>query len=145
MSNLTRHDPFSIDSIPDLFQGFFRPMRSLALSNGDMPLADVKVDVTETDTAYAVKAELPGVDKKDIDVKIDGNVVSISAKAERNKELKEGERVIRSERYSGVFSRTFSLESDIDENAASAQYQDGVLSLTLPKKASAARKHLEIN
>ena len=98
MSNVTRYDPFSIESIPDMFQGFFRPMRSLALHNGDMPLSDVKIDVTETDTAYTVKAEMPGVDKKDIDVKIDGNVVSISAKAERNKELKEGERVIRSER-----------------------------------------------
>lgn len=145
MSNMTRYDPFSIESIPDLFQGFFRPMRALALHNGDMPLADVKVDVTETDTAYTVKAEMPGVDKKDIDVKIDGNVVSISAKAERNKELKEGERVIRSERYSGMISRSFSLESDIDEAAAAASYQDGVLSLTLPKKATAAKKHLQIN
>lgn len=145
MSNLTRYDPFSIESIPDLFQGFFRPMRSLTLHNGDMPLSDVKIDVAESDTSYTVKAEMPGVDKKDIDVKIDGNVVSISAKAERNKEWKEGERVIRSERYSGMISRSFSLESDIDENAATASYQDGVLSLTLPKKATTAKKHLAVN
>jgi HSP20 family protein len=145
MSNLMRHDPFSMESIPDLFQGFFRPMRSLATVTGDLPLSDVKIDVTESETAYSVKAELPGVDKKDIDVKIDGNVVSIAAKAEHNKELKEGERLIRSERYTGMISRSFSLESDIDENAATAQYQDGVLSLTLPKKTTAARKHLQIN
>lgn len=145
MSNMTRYDPFSIESIPDLFQGFFRPMRSLALHNGDMPLADVKVDVTETDTAYTVKAEMPGVDKKDIDVKIDGNVVSISAKAERNKELKQGEQVIRRERYSGVMSRSFSLASDIDEGASSATYQDGVLSLTLPKKKNTEQKRLQIS
>ena len=145
MSNPVRHDPFSIESIPDLFQGFFRPMRSLASFGGDLPLSDVKVDVTESENAYMVKADLPGVDKQDIDVKIDGNVISISAKAERNKELKEGERVVRSERYSGMISRSFSLECDIDENAATAQYQDGVLSLMLPKKTTSARKHLQIN
>jgi HSP20 family protein len=145
MSNLTRHDPFSMESIPDLFQGFFRPMRSLATVTGDLPLSDVKIDVTESDTSYSVNAELPGVDKKDIDVKIDGNVVSITAKAEHNKELREGERLIRSERYTGIISRSFSLESDIDESAATAQYQDGVLSLVLPKKTTTARKHLQIN
>ncbi|HVW49360.1 MAG TPA: Hsp20/alpha crystallin family protein [Trinickia sp.] len=144
MSNLTRFDPLSLEPMADLFQGFFRPMRGLALT-GETPLSDVKIDVSESDTAYTVKAELPGVDKKDIDVKVDGNVVSITAKAERNKELKEGERVIRSERYSGMISRSFSLDSDIDESASSAQYQDGVLSLTLQKKKSAPQKRLQIN
>jgi HSP20 family protein len=143
MSNLTRYDPFSIEPVSDLFQGFFRPMRSL-LATEDSDLAVVKLDVTESDQAYTVKAELPGVDKKDIDVKIDGNVVSIQAKVERNTELKEGERVIRRERYSGACSRSFSLANDIDENAASAQYQDGVLTLSLPKKAPAEQKRLQI-
>jgi len=77
-------------------------------------------------------------------VKIDGNVVSISATAERDKETKEGERVIRRERYSGVVSRSFSLATDIDESASSAQYQDGVLSLTLQKKKDAPQKRLQI-
>src|ERR1700687_5871048 len=143
MSNLTRYDPFAMDPMSDLFQGLFRPMRGL-MSAGEAPLLDVKIDVTETDAAYTVKAELPDVDKNDIDVKIDGNLVSINAKAERNKELKEGERVIRSERYSGAISRSFSLASDIDEGAATAQYQDGVLTLTLPKKAPSAQKRLQI-
>jgi len=144
MSNLTRYDPFAMDPMSDLFQGLFRPMRGL-MSAGEAPLLDVKIDVTETDAAYTVKAELPDVDKNDIDVKIDGNLVSINAKAERNKELKEGERVIRSERYSGAISRSFSLASDIDEGAATAQYQDGVLTLTLPKKAPSAQKRLQIS
>ena len=143
MSNATRYDPFSLEPVADLFQGFFRPMRSLGFE-AETPLSDIKIDVSESDTAYTVKAEMPGVDKKDIDVKVDGNVVSISAKAERNKEMKEGERVIRRERYSGVISRSFSLASDIDEGASSAQYQDGVLSLTLQKKKDAPQKRLEI-
>lgn len=143
MSNVTRYDPFSLEPVADLFQGFFRPLRSLTFE-GETPLSDIKIDVSESDTAYTVKAEIPGVDKNDIDVKIDGNVVSISAKAERNKELKEGERVIRRERYSGMISRSFSLANDIDEGASSAQYQDGVLSLTLQKKKDAPQKRLQI-
>jgi HSP20 family protein len=143
MVNITRQDPF--ESIPDLFQGFFRPMRTLASFGGDVPFSDIKLDVSESDNAFVVKADLPGVEKDDIDVKIEGNVVSIAAKAERNKELKEGERLIRSERYSGMVSRSFSLGTEIDENAASAQYQDGVLTLTLPKKATPGRKRLQIS
>lgn len=144
MSSPTRYDPFSLEPVADLFQGFFRPMRSLTLEGG-VPLSDIKIDVSESDAAYTVKAEMPGVNKEDIDVKIDGNVVSISAKAERSKELKEGEQVIRRERYSGAMSRSFSLASDIDEGASSASYQDGVLSLTLPKKKNTEQKRLQIS
>ncbi|CAM2188763.1 HSP20 family protein [Paraburkholderia sacchari] len=143
MSNLTRYDPFSIEPVSDLFQGLFRPMRGL-LAGEDNDLVAMKLDVTESDQAYTVKAELPGVNKQDIDVKIDGNVVSIHAKVERNTEQKEGERVIRRERYSGAFARSFSLAGDIDESTASAQYQDGVLSLTLPKKAPTEHKRLQV-
>jgi HSP20 family protein len=75
----------------------------------------------------------------------DGSLVSISAKVERNQELKEGERVVRRERYSGAVSRSFSLASEIDEATAAAQYTDGVLSLTLPKKAASQRKRLTIS
>jgi HSP20 family protein len=144
MSNVTRYDPFSMEPMSDLFQGLLRPMRGLTLG-GETPLSDIKVDITESDAAYSMKAEIPGVEKNDIDVKIDGDVVSISARAERNKELKEGERVVRRERYSGVISRTFSLASDIDEATASAQYKDGVLTLTLPKKKGAPEKRLQIS
>ena len=145
MSNLTRFDPFSLDPVvSDLFQGFFRPMRSMATPQ-DAELASMKIDVTENDGAYTVKAELPGLDKKDIDVQIDGRIVSINAKVERNKEEKEGERVIRRERYSGAFSRSFSLAAEVDDAKATAEYKDGVLSLSLPKKASTDQKSLTIS
>ena len=143
MSNLTRFDPFSIEPVSEMFQGLFRPLRGLSLE--ESPLGKVKIDVSETDASYQVKAELPGIEKKDIDVKLDRNTVSIHAKSERNKEVKEGERVIRRERYAGEVSRTFSLGSEIDEAGASAQYQDGILTLTLPKKAPADQKRLQIN
>ena len=144
MSNMTRYDPFSLEPVSDLFQGLFRPLRGMALAD-EPDLASMKIDVTENDKAYTVNAELPGVSKDDIDVQITGNTVSINAKIERSKEQKDGERVIRRERYSGAISRSFSLSSDIDDANATATYQDGVLSLTLPKKALIGQKKLTIS
>ncbi|MGU7812163.1 Hsp20/alpha crystallin family protein [Burkholderia sp. AW49-1] len=144
MSNMTRYDPFSIEPVSDLFQGLFRPLRGMTLTD-EPDLASMKIDVTENDKAYTVNAELPGVAKDDIDVQVTGNTVSINAKIERNNEQKDGERVIRRERYSGAISRSFSLSSDIDDAGATATYQDGVLSLTLPKKAPVGQKKLTIS
>ncbi|WP_175909008.1 MULTISPECIES: Hsp20/alpha crystallin family protein [Burkholderia] len=144
MSNMTRYDPFSIEPVSDLFQGLFRPLRGMALAD-EPDLASMKIDVTENDKAYTVNAELPGVAKDDIDVQVTGNTVSINAKIERKSEQKDGERVIRRERYSGAISRSFSLSGDIDDAGATATYQDGVLSLTLPKKAPVGQKKLTIS
>lgn len=143
MANITRYDPFDLDSVfDDFFKGFFvRP-----LSVEGLPKAPViKMDVTENDKAYTVKAELPGVRKEDIQVSIDGNTVSISAEVKKESEQKEGEKVLRSERYYGRVARSFSLGSDIDEANASAKYTDGVLELVLPKKAAATAKRLTIS
>ncbi|KVD11376.1 heat-shock protein Hsp20 [Burkholderia ubonensis] len=145
MSNLTRYDPFSIEPVSDLFQGLFRPLRGLTTTTDEPDLASMKIDVTESDRAYTVKAELPGVAKDDIDVQVTGRTISINAKIERNKEQKEGERVIRRERYSGAISRSFSLADEIDEANATAAYYDGILSLTLPKKAPVGQKKLTIS
>ncbi|KWF30494.1 Hsp20/alpha crystallin family protein [Burkholderia pseudomultivorans] len=144
MSNLTRYDPFSIDPVSELFHGLFRPMRGLTAPE-DAELASMKIDVTENDGAYSVKAELPGVAKEDIDVQVNGRMVSINAKVERKSEQKEGERVIRRERYTGAYSRAFSLADEVDDAKATAAYENGVLSLTLPKKASAGQRRLTVN
>ncbi|WP_175761566.1 Hsp20/alpha crystallin family protein [Burkholderia anthina] len=144
MSNMTRYDPFSMEPVSDLFQGLFRPLRGMALAE-QPDLASMKIDVTESDDAYKVNAELPGVAKEDIDIEVKGSTVSINAKVERNREQKDGERVIRRERYSGAISRSFSLSAEIDDANATATYLDGVLSLTLPKKAPVGQKKLAIS
>lgn len=140
MANLTRFDPFetSVDPFDDLFRGFFRPVRM------DRELPQFKMDVKETDKSYTVHADLPGVKKEDIHVSIEGNTVSIAAEARSESEQKEGEKVLKRERGYGKVFRSFSLGSDIDEAAANARYNDGVLELTLPKKAAAASKRLAI-
>jgi HSP20 family protein len=143
MANITRYDPFNLDSVfDDFFKGFL--VRPMTLEG--MPKApEIKMDVTENDKAYTVKAEIPGVKKEDIHVTIDGNTVSISAEVKKESEEKEGEKVLRSERYYGRVARSFSLGSDIDEANASARYENGVLELVLPKKAASTAKRLTIS
>jgi HSP20 family protein len=102
------------------------------------------MDVVETDAAYVVKAEIPGVTKNDIQVSIEDDVVTIGAEVRREKETKDGERVLRTERYSGSVYRAFTLPVEIDEAASTAKYENGVLELTLTKKPAAAGRKLTI-
>ena len=139
MANILRYNPAD-DTFDDLFRGFFmRPVRF----EGQQEV-QIKVDVSEDEKAYTVHAEIPGVKKEDIHVTIDGGQVAISAEAKNEKEVKEGEKVLRSERYYGKVSRTFTLAQDVDEATAQAKYNDGVLELRLPKRVTAKTKKLTI-
>lgn len=141
MVNITRYSPFD-DAFDQLFRGFL--VRPVGMDN-DETLAKFRADIAENEKAYTVHADLPGVKKEDIHISIDGDQVSITAETRREKEVKDnGERVLRSERYVGKFHRAFALGSAIDEATASARYVDGVLELTLPKKAAAAAKRITI-
>jgi HSP20 family protein len=142
MANITRYDPFDVAFEPfdDLFKGFFRPVRF----EGQPQQMQIKMDVKENDKAYTVHAEIPGVKKEDIHVTIEGNQVSISAEVRKEKEEKEGEKVLRSERYYGKVYRSFTLGQNVDDAAATAKYSEGVLDLTLPKKATTSAKKLAI-
>lgn len=138
MANITRIDPFD-----DLFRGFF--VRPVDFNNSPAQPPAVKMDVKEDGDHYLVHAELPGVKKEDIHVVVEGNHVSITAEVKQEKEIKEGERVLRSERYFGKVSRSFQLEQDIDDAKAAAKFNDGVLELTLPKRTSNPSKRLAID
>ena len=142
MANVTRFDPFN-DLVDDLFKGFF--VRPVAYEGrGGETLARMKVDVAEKNGAYTVTAELPGVKKEDIQVTIDGAEVTLSAEVKREKEVAQDERVLHTERVYGKVSRSFTLPQEVDEAKAEAKFRDGVLELTLPKKAAAARKQVTI-
>ncbi|MBL8492193.1 MAG: Hsp20/alpha crystallin family protein [Rhodocyclaceae bacterium] len=137
MSNLSRYDP-----LDDFFKGFFvRPVEFG--SAAEAPI--VKIDVKEQENAFLVHAELPGVKKEDIHVNIDGPVVSISAERKQEKDVRDGERILRTERYFGKVSRSFQLGQDIDDGKASAKFTDGVLELTLPKKSATQARRLVID
>lgn len=140
MFNLTRREQTSLDPFDNLFKGFMVGPWQLEPS-----APQIKIDVKENEKAYTVDAEMPGVAKDNIHVSIDKNRVSISAEVKKESEQKEGETVLRSERYFGSASRSFTLENEIDETAANAKYVDGVLELTLPKKAAASARRLTIS
>jgi HSP20 family protein len=129
LPSLFAAEPFALD---DAFRSFMRPYRWEAAPE----TPQIRIDVTEADNAYTVKAEIPGVRKEDIHVEIEGPQVMITAEVKKDMEEKKEGRVLRSERSYGFASRTFSLGFEIDRTKAVAKYQDGVLSLTLPKKVS---------
>jgi len=139
MANITRWDPFE-DSLDDLVKGFFlRPIRTEAQD----PVR-IKMDVKEDDKSYVVNAEVPGVKKEDIQVSIEGNQVAISAEVKRENQEKQGEKVLRTERYYGRVYRAFALTQDVDQEKAQAKYENGVLQLVLPKKAATSTRTLTI-
>ncbi|WP_136417108.1 Hsp20 family protein [Herbaspirillum sp. ST 5-3] len=105
----------------------------------------IKMDLVEKDKEYMVKAEIPGVKKEDIKIDVNGSQVTISAETKREKEEKEGETVVRSERYYGQQYRSFTLAHDIDDEKVVARYQDGVLEIVLPKKAASVSKKITVS
>ncbi len=129
-----------------LFEDFFRDAPGFFVKplHGERLPAPIKLDVKETPTAYAVDAEVPGVAKDDIQITIEGNVVTLRAEVKQQDVQRDGERVLRSERYRGAVSRAFQLPQDIDEAASKARYDNGVLHLTLPKKAAATGQRLTV-
>jgi len=139
MANIARWDPFE-DSIDDLMRGIWlRPARF-----DKQEALQLKIDVKENPTAYTVHAEIPGVKKEDIHVTVEGNQVAISAEVKRESEVKQDERVLRSERYSGRVYRAFTLAQDVDQDSAKARYDNGVLELVLPKRLNASGRQLSI-
>ncbi|MDR0673136.1 MAG: Hsp20/alpha crystallin family protein [Zoogloeaceae bacterium] len=133
------HDP-----LDELFRGFF--VRPMDLHTGNAPASPpvIRMDVKEGENAYVVHAELPGVKKEDIHITVDGNLVSISAEVQNQNETRESERVLRSERYYGKVSRSFQLAQDVDDTQSAARFNDGILELTLPKRAAVASKRIAV-
>lgn len=140
MNDIKAYDPFSLEPFEDSLRSMLRPWRGW-----DIKVApQIKLDVSEHDDSYEVKAEIPGVRKEDIDVRVDGGLVTISAEVKQEKEDKEGGRVLRRERQQGYASRSFTLACPVDESKVDARYDAGVLSLKLPKKATAESKRIKV-
>ena len=140
MNPLLRYEPLA-GRLDTLFNDFLRPA---LVWDGESGPAPIRVDVLETPAAYTVQADIAGVRKEDIHVEIEGNEVLIGAEVKRESEAKEGERVLRTERFFGKTARRFALPQEIDEANAEAKYNDGVLELTLPKKAAVTGRRVAI-
>lgn len=145
-SNLVRFDPIGDIARVDPFRNFdefMKDFRMLPAMRGIEAEPRIRMDMSETDKAYCVKAEIPGVKKEDIKVAIDGNQVTVSAELRKEKEDTSGT-MMRSERYYGQQYRCFSLPQEVDDAQAQAKYQDGILELTLPKRPGTGGKQLTI-
>lgn len=148
MANITRFDPLNelarmnpFSEFDNLFKGFMvRPV-----FQGLTAAPQMKLEVTEDDKAYTIKAEIPGVKKEDIHISVDGSLVSISAEVKKETEKKEGEKVVHSERYYGQVARSFTLDKEVEQGAAQAKYTDGVLEAVLPKKPGSKATSISIS
>ena len=140
MANITRYNPFE-DFFQDFGKGFWlKPLPFPAETELKM-----KIDVKEDDKSFTVKADIPGVKKEDIQIDIEDDRISLRAEVKREKEEKKDEKVVYSERSYGMVSRSFTLPVDVDAKAAEAEYKDGVLNLTLPKKGNGSAKRVAVS
>mgnify|MGYP000935892434 CR=1 FL=1 len=123
------------------FERFFAPSQAAQGSTMRSPA----LDVAESDTAYTVSVELPGVTKDDVKVSIDGRRVSIEAQTRKEEEKKEGDRVVYRERSMASYARSFTVAADIDQSASAAKLENGVLTLTLTKRGAPASAQLTVS
>lgn len=137
MKSLSLHD--QMNEMEQIVRGFLRRPFSI-----EPAAPEIRLDLSEDDDAYTIHAEIPGATKSDIKIDLDENYVSISAQKQNRTEHKNGSRWICSERSFGVITRALSLAHEIDPPRARASYADGVLELTLPKKARSTLHSVEI-
>lgn len=145
--SLTRWDPFREivslrEAMDRLFEeSFVRPFRIWpTLTDSELTLP---IDMYETDEALVIKASLPGVDPKDVDITVTGNTLTIKGEFREEEEGKRGSVHFQERRY-GKFQRSVTLPSTVDPDKAEAEFKNGVLTLTLPKIEEAKPKHIPV-
>ncbi len=128
------------DDFDNVVNSFFKPMRSVSNGQALTP----SLDIAETDKAYVLKAELPGVTKDDLDVSIKDGLLTINAESKFEHDEERQGRLIRQERRYGKYVRSLRLGTDVDESKVEADYKDGVLTLTLAKAEEVQPKKIEV-
>lgn len=125
----------------DSFDRFFAP----AAQGGNDVARSPALDVAESDRAYTVKLDLPGVAKEDVKVSIDGRRISVEAQTRKDDEKKEGDRIVYRERSMSSYARSFTVATEVDESTSAAKLENGVLSLTLAKRNAPVAAKLTVN
>ena len=142
--NMQVWNPFQ--EFEDLLDRYSRSGGLSRKLEGDLNVADwsPSVDIEEEDDKYVIKADLPGVDKKDIEVKFEDGVLTIRGEKKTESETGKGTRRHRTERFYGSFARSFALPDAIRVDDLNATYKDGVLSMAIPKEEKAKPKAINI-
>ncbi len=126
----------------DIFSNLFRP--SQLIEEAQSTDLTPPIDIREREHDYLVSADMPGVKKDNVDVQIENGVLTVTGEIERNSEEKEGERLLRQERYYGKYVRSLRLGKQINSDKIEASLKDGVLELTLPKAEEVKPKKVAI-
>ncbi len=145
MNGITRWDPFH--NLSALQEQVNRLFDSKFSQNGEISTLSAwapSVDIYGTENELVIKADLPGATEKDLDVRVENNMLTIGGERKFEQEVKE-ENYLRMERSYGSFHRTFSLPNTVDTQAIQAKYTDGVLTVTLPKRAESKPKQVKVN
>ena len=127
------------DELDQVFEGFFRPVARTSQRNIVPPL-----DVSETETAYEVVVDLPGVMKDNIEVTVHEGILTVGAEKASDSPGDDGHAIRRERRY-GKFARSLNLGTEVDEASVKAEYRDGVLRITVPKLAKAQPRKVAID
>jgi HSP20 family protein len=145
MSQIVRREPVSL-LFDEVFSDFFnRAGWPVVGRTTELPAAArARMDVIDKGDRYAVSMDLPGVRKEDIQVSVDGSRISIAAENKAEREVKNGERVLHTERFATSYARSFELPEEVTEEGADAAFDNGVLRLTLPKRAKVVSKRLTV-
>jgi HSP20 family protein len=139
-----RNDPFGA-LVDDVFNDFFQRAGHLPTRASDRPaVARARMDVVDKGDKFEIKLDLPGVSKEDINVSMEGARVAIQAESRKQRESKDGERVLYSERTITSYGRSFELPAEVSEEGADASFENGVLTLLLPKRATVAGRRLTV-
>ena len=125
----------------DTFDRFFSTPANVESAN----LRSPALDVAETERAYTVKLEVPGVAKEDVKVSVEGRQVTVQAHSQRAQEKTEGERLVYRERAVSSYARTFTLPAEVDQAEAGAKLEHGILVLTLPKRSARSAAQISVN
>lgn len=107
-------------------------------------IGNMRVELGENESNFVVDVELPGVEKNDISLDVDNNILTVSVETKRDKENELNNKVLHTERYYGLMKRSLTLPEGIDDSAIKASYNNGILHITLPKKAEAEPESKQI-
>ena len=146
---LAAYRPASVEDgfgrlVESMFEDFLAPMALAGSRRLDDGASIPRLDLLENEQAFEIQAEMPGVEKEDLKVAIDHQRVTIEGECRKANERREGENVVYSERSARKFMRSFTLPSEVDEGAAQAKLDNGVLHLTLPKKQGSAARRIDV-
>jgi HSP20 family protein len=146
--NIIKWDPFKeLEDVSNRLNRIFRRSSDgVQASRESMTVADwsPSADITETDTAYLIKAEIPGVNKQDVKVSVQDGMLTIQGERKMEKEEK-GKKFHRVECSYGSFVRSFRMPDDVDENSVNAEFKDGMLNVTLVKSAKPKPKSIKVD